>query len=72
MGQKSKKWPEMTKNYVCASSLYLSKHISHDRLFLLRKFKMMTVPDVFFISLKFWFCRLLGGEGVKKAKNDPK
>ena len=25
-GKKGKKWPEMTKNYVCANTPYLSKH----------------------------------------------
>ena len=63
MGQKSKKWPEMTKHYVCASTPYMSKHASYDRIFLLHKFKMMTFPDVFSNFLKFWFCGLLGEGG---------
>ena len=33
VGQKSKKWAEMTKNYVCPSTPYLSKHTSYDRVF---------------------------------------
>ena len=75
VGQKNKNWPEMIKNYFCASTPYLSKHTSFDRFFccfFLHKFKMMTSPDIFFIFLKFWFSSLLGGEGVKKAKHDPK
>ena len=78
MGQKNKKWPEMTKNYVCASTPYLSKHASYDRVFLLHKFKVMTSPDVFFIFSKFWFYGLLEGErgmggklGKKRTKNGP-
>ena len=63
MAQKSKKWPEMTKNYVCASTPYLSKHTSYDRVFLLHKFKMRTFPDVFSNFLKFWFRGLLGEGG---------
>ena len=69
---KSKKWAEMTKGYVCASTPYLSKHTSYDRVFLLHKFKIMTSPDLCFIFLKFWFCGLLRRERVKKAKNGPK
>ena len=70
VGQKSKKWPEMTRNYVCASTPYLSKHRSYDRVFLLHKFK-----NVFSIFFKFWFCGLLGGRGLKRqkmAQNDKK
>ena len=64
VGQKSKKWPEMTKNYVCGITPYLTKHTSYDRVFLLHRFER--------IFLKFWFCGLLGAEWVKKAKNGPK
>ena len=74
VGQKSKKWPEMTKKYVCASTLYLSKHTSHDSVFSLHKFKMMTSENAFFIS-KFWFSGLLGWRGLKRkkmAQNDKK
>ena len=63
VGQKSKKWPEMTKNYVCASTLYEIK------------FKMMTSPNAFFISSKFWFSGLLGWKELKRqkmAQNDRK
>ena len=70
VGQKSKKWPEMTRNYVCASIPYLSKHRSYDCVFLLHKFK-----NFFFIFFKFWFCGLLRGRGLKRqktAQNDKK
>ena len=72
---KSKKWPEMTKNYVCASNPYLSKHTSYDPVFLLHKFKMMTSPNAFFISSKFCFSGLLGWRELKRekmAQNDKK
>ena len=75
MWQKSKKWPEMTKNYVYASILYLKEHTSHDGVFLFHTFKMMTSPNGFFISSKFWFSGLLGGRGLKGQKmgeNDKK
>ena len=72
MGQKSKAWPEMTKNYVCAGTPYLSKHTLYDRIFLMHKFKMMTSPDVFFIFSKFWFSGLLGRKEVKREKNGQK
>ena len=72
MRQKSKTWPEMTENYVCAGTPYLSKHTSHDRIFLMHKFKMMTSPDVFFIFSKFCFCGVLGRKGVKSEKNGQK
>ena len=80
-GSKKKKWPEITKNYVCPSTPYLSMHTSFDCVFLLCKFKMMTSPDVFFFfKKKFWFCGLLGGKGwgargskrQKIAQNDKK
>ena len=75
IGRKSKKWPEMTKNYVCASNPYLSKHTSYDPVFLLHKFKMMTSPNAFFISSKFCFSGLLGWRELKRekmAQNDKK
>ena len=53
----------MAKNYVCASTPYLSKNTSYC-VFMLHKFRM-TSPDVFFHFLKFWFCGLLVGEGVE-------
>ena len=73
MWRKSEKWSEMTKNFVCASTPYLSKHTSYDRVFLFHKFKMITSPNVFFFFSKFWFCGLQGvSDGVKRAKNGPK
>ena len=45
----------MTKNYVCASTPYLSKYTLYDRVFLLHKFKMMTSPDDFSLFTNFGF-----------------
>ena len=70
--QKSKKWPKMTKNYVCCTPC-LSKHTSYD-CFLLHKFKMMTSPDAFhfFKILFFWIVRGVEGKGQKMAQNEKK
>ena len=54
-------------NYVCRIP-YLSKHTSYDCVFLLRKFKMMTSPDVCFIFSKFWFLWVIRGRGVTGQK----
>ena len=47
----------LARNYACCTP-YLSKHISYDWFFL-RKFKMMTSPDAFFIFSMFWSSGLL-------------
>ena len=59
-------------HYVSASTPYLSKHTSYDRVFLLHNFEMMTSADVGLIFKKFWLCKLLRGEGFKRAKNGQK
>ena len=64
----AKKWPEIRNNYVCASTPYLSKHTSYDRVFLLHKFKMMTSPDDFFHFLKILFFWVVRGRGLKRQK----
>ena len=61
--QKSKKLPEMIRNYVCRTP-YLSKHTSYDRVFFCTRLKWWHLQIAFF--------RLSGGEGVKTAKSGPK
>ena len=64
--KKGKKWPKMTKNYVCLS-LYLRNHTSW--LWILVHMCKMISPANFFIfqNLNFW-----GFYGVKGHKNDLK
>ena len=65
VGQKSKKWPEMT-NYVCWTP-YLSKHTSYDCVFCCTSLKWWHLQMLFsfFQNLIFWVVRW---EGVKRAK----
>ena len=67
MGQKSKKLPEMTKSYVCASTPYLSQHTSNDCVFCYTSLKWhLEILFSFLPNFGFLGC---WGEGVKKAKN---
>ena len=77
-GWKGKKWPKMTKISVC-HTLYFRNHISYDLdLWYTCMYKRIISPGIFLFFLFFIFFKILvfgiirWGEGVKKAKNDPK
>ena len=64
--QKSKKWPKMTKNYVCCTPC-LSKHTSYNCVFCCTSLKWWHLQMLFIFS-KFCFSGLLGGWRVKGKK----
>ena len=74
VGQKSKKWSEMTKNYVCASTPYLSKHTSYDRGFCCTSLKWWHLQMLFSFLQNFGFlcCQGGGAKRQKMAQNDKK
>ena len=74
VGQKSKKWSEMTKNYVCASTPYLSKHTSYYRVFCCTSLKWWHLQMLFSFLQNFGFlcCQGGGAKRQKMAQNDKK
>ena len=74
VGQKSQKWPEMIKNYVCASTPYLSKHTSYDHVFCCTSLKCwhLQMHFLFFENFVFQVVRGRGLKGQKMAQNNKK
>ena len=62
---KGKKWPKMTKNYICCT-LYLRNHTSYECHLWYTCVKWWYLQVFFFIFWKFWFFRLLVGNKGKK------
>ena len=72
--KKSKKWPKITKNYVCCTP-YQSKHTSFDCVFCCTSLELwhLQILFSFFKILVFWVVRGEGeGKGQKMAQNDKK
>ena len=67
MEQRSKKWPEMTKNYVCASTPYLCC-IHHKIVFFCCTSLKWWHLHMFFHFFKVLVLWVVRGEGIKKGK----
>ena len=71
-GWKGKKWPKMSKIYVCCT-LYFKNHTSYDLyLWYTCMHKRIISRHFFSFFSKFWYSRSLGGElnGQKMVQND--
>ena len=73
-GRKGKKWPKMTKIFVCRT-IHFRNHISYDlHLWYTFMYKKIISPAIFFHFFKILIFGIIRGEvkGQKMAQNDKK